>query len=508
MRFDPGEWVNLPTIFGHRDVGLTSCPGNRAYVNLPAMAERIAAKLDGQTPPYAFPRWTGKDLGVAVYTVDSNGGMRPGIDSGVPPQAASLGTATALTMDGTPGAGYILSTDGRLFPYGTAPAVAGAPGGPNPVDLQVRESGESGYVITADGVFHGFGGVVDRKASAGGVAGVIDNEARGYMISNTGALAPVGISPTRNLKQTPIGSVLDLALWSDGVSGWALDSAGNAVGFGRAGTFPTNMTTTPVSLVASPTETGGWVMDDQGQLWVFGDERPAAPVSSHVGRNNAVSGSAVAWLRDDTDFRASGDGKWLVAMYTRVAGRQPNVTELEGWGWRIDLRGPEQISDALVHTDYWAGQIVDDIYSRALGRKPDAAGKTYWLEQLRDGMSQQDLGIYFYGSEEYVLRSGGNSGFVHSMYNNLLHRPADVDGHKYWTDLLNHKIAKAPDVAAGFYQSLESRRDRVTRLYERLVGTPLNAEKHARWAEELAGTDDLKFTAQLISGPDFYRSAQ
>ena len=63
-------------------------------------------------------------------------------------------------------------------------------------------------------------------------------------------------------------------------------------------------------------------------------------------------------------------------------------------------------------------------------------------------------------------------------------------------------------MAAGFYQSLESRRDRVARLYGRLVGGNLNPDKHEAWAEILAGTDDLQFTADLISGPDFYRSAQ
>ncbi len=508
MRFATGEWVELPTIFGHRDVGLTSCPGNRAYVNLTAMAERIAANRDVRGDAYEFPRWEGKDLGVAVYTVDTSGGIRPALDSEAPPQPSALGDAVALTMDGTPTAGYVLSTDGRLFNYGTAPAVAGRPGGSNPVDLQVRESGESGYVITADGVFHGFGGVIDRKASAGGVAGVIDNDARGYMVSNTGALAPIGQSPARSLKTTPVGAVIDLALWSDGVSGWALDSAGNAVGFGRAGTHKTNMTTTPVALIASPTETGGWVLDDQGQLWLFGDERPPAPVASHVGRTNSAGGAAVAWLRDDTEYRKTGDGKWMVAMFERVAGRQPNTIETEGWGWRLDVRGPAELSTALVHTDYWAGQIVDDIYERALGRKPDAEGKQYWLEQLRNGLSQQDLGISFYGSREYVLRSGGNSGFVHALYNNLLHRPADAEGHKYWTDLLNQRKTKPPDVAAGFYQSLESRRDRVARLHARLIGGTLDAQKHEDWAEELAGTDDLQFTADLISGPDFYRSAQ
>ncbi len=508
MRFAAYEWVNLPTVVGHRDVGLTSCPGNRAYVSLAPMAERIADSRDSDSAPYSFPRWEGSDLGVAVFTVDSTGGMRPGIDSSVPPNPPVLGSATALAMDGTPTAGYILSTDGRLFAYGDAPAVSGRPGGSSPVDLQVRESGESGYVITADGVFHGFGGVIDRSASSGGVAGVIDNSARGYMVNSAGTLHPISGSPARSLPGPVKGTVLDLSLWSDGVSGWVLDSEGNAIGFGAAGTYATNMSTTPVGIIGSPTDTGGWVVDDQGQLWVFGDERPAAPVASHVGRRNSVGGAAVAWLRDDTAFRETNDGKWMVAMYTQVAGRQPSVTELEGWDWRIDFRGSQDLAAALVHTEHWAGQIVDDIYSKALGRAADTDGKAYWLAQLRDGMSAQELGIYFYGSSEYVARSGGNSGFVHRLYQNLLHRPADAEGHTYWVDLLNKHVARPDDVAAGFYQSLESRRDRVSSLYKRLVGSAPDPEDLEVWAEQLAGTDDLDFTAQLIAGPDFYRAAQ
>lgn len=42
-RFQPGIPVSLRVISGHRDTGLTACPGNRLYARLPALAERVAA---------------------------------------------------------------------------------------------------------------------------------------------------------------------------------------------------------------------------------------------------------------------------------------------------------------------------------------------------------------------------------------------------------------------------------------------------------------------------------
>jgi hypothetical protein len=42
-RFNPGIPVLLRAISGHRDTGLTECPGQRLYVLLPSIAERVAA---------------------------------------------------------------------------------------------------------------------------------------------------------------------------------------------------------------------------------------------------------------------------------------------------------------------------------------------------------------------------------------------------------------------------------------------------------------------------------
>jgi hypothetical protein len=51
-RYAAGTTVELPTVFGHRDVSTTSCPGQYGYAKLGAISDLAAAKL----PAYSDPR--------------------------------------------------------------------------------------------------------------------------------------------------------------------------------------------------------------------------------------------------------------------------------------------------------------------------------------------------------------------------------------------------------------------------------------------------------------------
>ncbi len=47
MKFAAGQWVEVPTVLGHRDLGVSSCPGSRAYPLVGAMPRPTRA--DGST---------------------------------------------------------------------------------------------------------------------------------------------------------------------------------------------------------------------------------------------------------------------------------------------------------------------------------------------------------------------------------------------------------------------------------------------------------------------------
>ena len=49
-RYAAGERVTLPTIFGHRDVGSTVCPGRYGYAQLPVIRGKVAALMGSSAP--------------------------------------------------------------------------------------------------------------------------------------------------------------------------------------------------------------------------------------------------------------------------------------------------------------------------------------------------------------------------------------------------------------------------------------------------------------------------
>jgi hypothetical protein len=86
-KYKAGTVVKLPTIFGHRDTGLTACPGRYGYAKLP----EIRTKADGQAANASFVRALYKDMmgrgaderGVASWTgVLAAGGSRRAVSNG------------------------------------------------------------------------------------------------------------------------------------------------------------------------------------------------------------------------------------------------------------------------------------------------------------------------------------------------------------------------------------------------------------------------------------------
>src|SRR5205807_609586 len=98
---------------------------------------------------------------------------------------------------------------------------------------------------------------------------------------------------------------------------------------------------------------------------------------------------------------------------------------------------------------------VTNDYRRYVGRAPDVAGLAYWVGQLQNGATDEQLEASFLGSAEYIRNHGGTGdAWVKGMYHDLLGRTPDQDGVSYWVDQLAHG-ADASLVALGFAASAE-----------------------------------------------------
>ncbi len=234
------------------------------------------------------------------------------------------------------------------------------------------------------------------------------------------------------------------------------------------------------------------------------------PVSTIVGHRDLGSTSCPG---DHTHEELPGlrtstrDLVHVFALHERFLQAVPGPASYARWAEVLDADGLGATALAMARSEAYSGLIVDDLYDRVLGRAPDDAGRAYWLDLLDGGMRVEDVGVLFYGSEEFFRASGGVEAYVTALYEHLLHRVPDARGLAYWSGRLTGGTALPPDIAAGFYRSLESRRDRVARLYDTILGRPPDPSGHAHWAEQLLETDDVLLAVDLSLSDEFYERA-
>ena len=202
----------------------------------------------------------------------------------------------------------------------------------------------------------------------------------------------------------------------------------------------------------------------------------------------------------------SRDGVHLVALLELFLQQVPTPGAYSTWLAVVDQRGLAAAALRLARSEAYSGLIIDDLYQRVLGRPADQAGKDYWLRVLASGTRVEDVGVQFYGSAEYVQRMGGFRPWIEALYDNLLHRTPDAAGLAFWLGLATTR-ATPPEIAEGFYLSLESRRDRVARLYETVLGRGPDPGGHAHWATRLLDTDDVLLAVDLSLSDEFYLRA-
>ena len=101
-RYSEGTRVDLPRVFGHRDVSQTACPGQEGYAALPALRERISQLIPPAPPPSPF--------GAVEVAKDERPGLRVG-GWATDPDAGGASQVT-VSVDGA-GAGTYTAADRR-----------------------------------------------------------------------------------------------------------------------------------------------------------------------------------------------------------------------------------------------------------------------------------------------------------------------------------------------------------------------------------------------------------
>jgi hypothetical protein len=185
-------------------------------------------------------------------------------------------------------------------------------------------------------------------------------------------------------------------------------------------------------------------------------------------------------------------------------GRPATAAETAELAHLMHVDGPAALTGRLALSPEWAGVRIDDLYRTVLGRAPDPGGQAYWLDQLRRGRTLESVAAGFYGSDEYYGAVGGRiDAFVDSLYRRLLEREPDAGGRQHWSGQLRAGVSRMA-VAASFYASLESRRQRVDALYGEVLGRAPDPGGRAFWVERLPALGDVALASHLAASDELH----
>ena len=81
---------------------------------------------------------------------------------------------------------------------------------------------------------------------------------------------------------------------------------------------------------------------------------------------------------------------------------------------------------------------VARIYTKALGRNPEAAGLKYWTSEINNKKrTPVAVAEAFFFTPEFTNKKLNNTNFVKVLYRTFMGREADSAGLKYWVNRLN-----------------------------------------------------------------------
>ncbi len=119
----------------------------------------------------------------------------------------------------------------------------------------------------------------------------------------------------------------------------------------------------------------------------------------------------------------------------------------------------DSIDEIVAATDYEAGDAdLLRLYRAFFDREPDVDGAKYWISIARQGHRTSDIVEYFGASQEFTNSYGliSNTDFLETVYQNTLDRASDPGGLLYWLGQMRAGLSQ-PKVVLYFSQSQEFR---------------------------------------------------
>lgn len=134
------------------------------------------------------------------------------------------------------------------------------------------------------------------------------------------------------------------------------------------------------------------------------------------------------------------------------------LTQIDGGALSTDILANVEVLSFAGMVDTSAAATLGRLYESVLGRAPDAAGQTYWLNAIDNGTPMTTIAHAILFSEESQQKRGAlsNEQFVETLYQDVLGRQSDSEGLAWWTTVLQNGNMDRAGLLLQFVNSPEN----------------------------------------------------
>ncbi|HEV3345333.1 MAG TPA: DUF4214 domain-containing protein, partial [Pirellulales bacterium] len=236
--------------------------------------------------------------------------------------------------------------------------------------------------------------------------------------------------------------------------------------------------------------------------------------------------SGVSTVADGSALVASSltpNEQYVTAVYEDVLTRVPEPGGLKYWPNILDQAQANgsllaRLSSVAMQigqsAEYYGNFVVTTAYEKYLGRAPDQAGLNYWVQQMRHGLTDQELEAGFAASDEFYADAGGtNIAWIDAVYKLVLGRSPDSGGERYWNNQLNSLLSTEStesarlQAALGISGSTENNTQLINADYEHYLGRAADPGGLQYWLNQFAdGASNEDVIAGFTGSPEYYKN--
>jgi hypothetical protein len=209
----------------------------------------------------------------------------------------------------------------------------------------------------------------------------------------------------------------------------------------------------------------------------------------------------------------SPNANFIHAAYQTMLAHDGNAAGLAYWVNQLDnLKAPRSdLASYLASTPEYRnlviagnGQSGSDFYDLYLKRPFDANGASFWVGQMANGMTFEQVRLRFAGSPEFFsspnVGKNDKATAIEALYVDLLGRASDTAGKTYWMANFD-----ATHIAAQFLFSQEGRSFLVNNLYGQILGHSADSGGLTYWTNALlGGASDEQIIASILSSDEYF----